>query len=1053
MSRPSTPLSFEDQLLAAVKKGEVSSVNELIDRRDEIDLNINCKDINGQSALNIAITEGNLVVIYPLLESNVRIGDALLRAVDSDFVEAVRLLCEYAKDRPSKKERMDIIDCHCENDDFHPDVTPIVLAAHRNNFSMIKMLVEVGARIPEITADTFQTAATDSLQQSVGSLELYKGLASDAYVVLSSDDPINRCFTLCSNLRKLSEIEVEFKPSYLELIAKMENCSQELIGQARSTEEILTILTSQEGDPTNNGKGNEVSTSPLPTISRAIELEQRKFIASPNCQQAIISQFYRRLIYLRDKSVAYRAILFAMLLLHPILALLYLYVPRKGIREFVSIPYIKFILYIGSDLLLVVCLTMEAVLDRGVAYLPTLQQPFKIVICVWIFGLALFEVNVMRSRNAKKLLIQWRHIRDICIVVIFLYAAVFDAVAMAQMKNEDITSTDPISRSTRDIHPRSSIGDNGVAETQDQLPDMPYAVTLNLSGNNVPQEDITFNISMYPVISNTYTNRRIVGRGKTTFGRGSTEDIINIDEGGVLERAWYHPQLISRALFTVATVVSIARIFPYLVVSDVVGPLKISLGSMVQRTSHFFLVVSLVLLSFAVGLTYIYAYYNKVQLLRCKSPGGQTTEQICREGECREGDFKDLTTTLITLYWSVFGLNAMNVLELPQNAYMLERAGHFMYAIFYMFVVVVLLNALIAVMSQVYTQVEENADEEWKFSCTAMWMGFMEDVNPLPPPYNLLPSYENMMSVCRKLIQPQRWKSDREKLMSSSKQSERELTKTFLRESRKRFDEQSKERRYKKIMALLVDRYVTDKTAGESSTTADVTPSDVRGLKNDLIALRYETFLKMCKTHDHLVHVAEACLGIHGQSRSTNNIFQRTDVIEQCIQQHAKNVHDFHTSLRESVARLPPPPTPPPEPESGSSSKIMNLIKYYDKGGKKSSESISYVTEFKLEATGVDAELLAKRLERSPDRFGSQLSSESMESLFRKQIQSSPEDSAEISGLRVRTSPEEESSVEVGVLERTPAASPGECDDHSEQKPTESALSDEAGNKDLGDSS
>ena len=39
-------------------------------------------------------------------------------------------------------------------------------------------------------------------------------------------------------------------------------------------------------------------------------------------------------------------------------------------------------------------------------------------------------------------------------------------------------------------------------------------------------------------------------------------------------------------------------------------------------------------------------------------------------------------------------------------------------------------------------------------------------------------------------------------------------------------------------MDLLVERYVTDKTSGESSTTADVTAADVRGLKNDLIALR-----------------------------------------------------------------------------------------------------------------------------------------------------------------------------------------------------------------------
>ncbi len=67
MSRPSTPDSFEDQFLAAVKKGEVSSVNEILDKRDELDLNINCKDANGQSALNIAIMEGNLGKLMSIL--------------------------------------------------------------------------------------------------------------------------------------------------------------------------------------------------------------------------------------------------------------------------------------------------------------------------------------------------------------------------------------------------------------------------------------------------------------------------------------------------------------------------------------------------------------------------------------------------------------------------------------------------------------------------------------------------------------------------------------------------------------------------------------------------------------------------------------------------------------------------------------------------------------------------------------------------------------------------------------------------------------------------
>lgn len=68
--------------------------------------------------------------------------------------------------------------------------------------------------------------------------------------------------------------------------------------------------------------------------------------------------------------------------------------------------------------------------------------------------------------------------------------------------------------------------------------------------------------------------------------------------------------------------------------------------------------------------------------------------------------FHSLLTATITLYWSTFGLNAIDVLKLPQSAKMLEIAGLLMYAMFYVFVVVVLLNALIAVMSEVYSEVE-----------------------------------------------------------------------------------------------------------------------------------------------------------------------------------------------------------------------------------------------------------------------------------------------------------------------------------------------------------
>ena len=35
--------------------------------------------------------------------------------------------------------RHDILNCHCEDDKYHPDVTPIILAAQRNDFTIVKV--------------------------------------------------------------------------------------------------------------------------------------------------------------------------------------------------------------------------------------------------------------------------------------------------------------------------------------------------------------------------------------------------------------------------------------------------------------------------------------------------------------------------------------------------------------------------------------------------------------------------------------------------------------------------------------------------------------------------------------------------------------------------------------------------------------------------------------------------------------------------------------------------------------------------------------------------
>ena len=100
-------------------------------------------------------------------------------------------------------------------------------------------------------------------------------------------------------------------------------------------------------------------------------------------------------------------------------------------------------------------------------------------------------------------------------------------------------------------------------------------------------------------------------------GSGMKMEVTNPAYLRFYGHAWFHPRLLATGFFAMSTVISLLRLLSYAVVSDVIGPFKISLGTMVTETLHFLLIVCVVVLSFAFGLTYLYKYYNEVDLQKC----------------------------------------------------------------------------------------------------------------------------------------------------------------------------------------------------------------------------------------------------------------------------------------------------------------------------------------------------------------------------------------------------------------------------------------------------
>lgn len=144
--------------------------------------------------------------------------------------------------------------------EFTPDITPIMLAAHTNNYEIIKLLVQRRVTIPRPhqircnCVECVSSSEVDSLRHSRSRLNIYKALASPSLIALSSEDPILTAFRLGWELKELSKVENEFKAEYEELSQQCKRFAKDLLDQARSSRELETILNhrddqSEELDP------------------------------------------------------------------------------------------------------------------------------------------------------------------------------------------------------------------------------------------------------------------------------------------------------------------------------------------------------------------------------------------------------------------------------------------------------------------------------------------------------------------------------------------------------------------------------------------------------------------------------------------------------------------------------------------------------------------------------------------------------------------------------------------------------------------------------------
>ncbi|CAL1277107.1 unnamed protein product [Larinioides sclopetarius] len=390
-------LSLEEKrFLVAVERGDLASTRRYLESAKETGININCTDPLGRSALLMAIDNENLEMVQLLIYSQVETKDALLHAINEEFVEAVELLLEHEEHHHVKGAPHEAIDRDIAT--FTPDITPLILAAHRDNYEIIKILLDRDIRIPQPhevrcgCADCVKSSCEDSLRHSRSRINSYRALASPSLIALSSKDPILSAFELSWELRRLSFMEQEFKNEYQELRRQCQNFATALLDHTRSSYELEAMLNY---DPTGPAfeHGDRMHLSRL---KLAIKYKQKKFCAHPNVQQLLASIWYEGLPGFRRKNILLQMAEIARIgLMFPVFCTAYIIAPKSYLGRTLRKPFIKFICHSASyvtflckKLCTFIHFRSDVTTKRGAP-----PSVVELIILTWVMGLIWSEIK------------------------------------------------------------------------------------------------------------------------------------------------------------------------------------------------------------------------------------------------------------------------------------------------------------------------------------------------------------------------------------------------------------------------------------------------------------------------------------------------------------------------------------------------------------------------------------------------------------------------------------------------------------------------------------
>ncbi|XP_035827592.1 short transient receptor potential channel 6-like [Aplysia californica] len=700
------------------------------------------------------------------------IHEAVLQAIDAGSTNIAEVSLRHPRylETSKRMRRMGDTDGFFKPErgsQFPSYVTPLNLAAQKNQFVIVQLLLQRGEIIckPHKFSCGCQECTNkrkyDQLRSAKWRLNAYRGLASEAYISLCSNDPFLTGFELCAEIQKLADTELIFRREYTDLDTQLKSYLVKLLDRVWTQRELTAVLD-KTGHPT------EDKFESLARFRLAVEHKQKSFVSHPNCQQRIARYWYEGLGGM-DTATWYKrlAFLFSGIFLYPIMVPVFLVMPdsKHPSRMFLSTP-VSFLFSSPQQVGKILRLPAVKFISHIISYIVFLI----LIIISSIESVGLISKTNTLGSNFPKAYQHYTRFRNVTGNDVYGYD-------FPLRRHEPLVTDYMISLwiMAMIILECQEMWDVGYKIHFDNVYNMADFVLLSVY-------TATFTLRYYVVYKwNQGLDGLEAGKALEKHPRITEEYAywLNADR-----RFWSStdPENMAEGLFAVANIVSLLRISYLLPANQTLGPLQISLGRMVNDILKFVAIVIIVFSAFMVALRNLFAYYSNRDNIEMNSSRIATPLAVefyafmvalrnlfayYSNRDNIEMNSSRIATPLAvefygdersmfqTVFWSIYGRGKREAVTLgAYNNQLTEVIGELIDAMYHITIVIVLLNILIAMMSRSFEKIAEEADVEWKFARSALYMDYISKGRVLPVPMNMLEiPHELIKVVFRWLLQ------------------------------------------------------------------------------------------------------------------------------------------------------------------------------------------------------------------------------------------------------------------------------------------------------------